>query len=340
MAKRFKSGLVVGKFMPPHMGHVYLINSALANCEKVYVLACYTDTEPIDGASRFKALKRIFWMTNNLEIISVDTSHLPQYESDCDTLDEFYEPWIELIADLAPDIDSVFTSEAYGDDFARYLNVEHFMVDQERTKYPISGTEVRKDPFSNFDMLPPATKRYYQKNVAILGTESTGKTTLTGKLERHFNSIGISTGSMREYGRDYVDTKTTGGWTVEEFEKIAVTHNNLFRTGSLVGVNKLMISDTEAVVTKAFADLYMGENIESKVIDHIIKNQVFDKYILLDIDVPWVDDGTREFPHKREEHLNLIKKNLDHYGIDYEVVSGDYNERFEKSLKIIEEMLA
>ena len=71
-----------------------------------------------------------------------------------------------------------------------------------------------------------------------------------------------------------------------------------------------------------------------------MKNQVFDKYILLDIDVPWVDDGTREFPHKREEHLNLIKKNLDNYGIDYEVVSGDYDERFEKGLKIIEEILA
>ena len=146
---------------------------------------------------------------------------------------------------------------------------------------------------------------------------------------------------MHEYGRTYVERELVGDLDKRDFEIIAKDHSALYTTINYVGdPAKMAISDTEAVITNAFAQLYLGEDFQSDKIDDIVAEQDFDLYLLLDIDVPWVDDGTREFPHKREEHMNLIKKNLDHYGIDYQLVSGNYYERFEKSLKIIDERLA
>lgn len=342
MEKRFKAGLVVGKFMPFHKGHQYLIDTAFENCDKVYVLVCHTPEEPIDGQKRFNMVNEHYQFKDDVIVKSVDTSHLPQYESDCDTLDEFYAPWIPFVAEHAPDIDSVFTSEAYGDDFARYLGVEHYLVDKERTKYPISGTEVRGNLFGKWDMLPDSTKREMQLKIAILGTESTGKSTLCTKLSRFITSYAnISTSQMYEYGRTYVEKELVGELDANDFDTIATRHNNMYRLTNLIGDPvKIQFVDTEAVITNAFAQLYLGEDFQSDIIDTIISKQDFDMYLLMDIDVPWVDDGTREFPHKREEHFNLIKKNLEHYGIDYQVVSGDYYERFEKVLKKVDEKLA
>lgn len=345
MGKKFKRGLVVGKFMPFHKGHEFLIDTAKENCDEVYVLACHTPEEPISAEDRYKMLSGHYeypsMVDSGVIVKSVDTSHLPQYESDCNTLDEFYAPWIPFIAEHAPDIDSVFTSEAYGDDFGRYFGVEHYLVDKERTTYPISGTEVRADLFGKWNMLPLTTRRIMQAKVTILGTESTGKSTLTERLTKHFTDKGITTKLTPEYGRYYVERYLDGELDKEDFEKIAHGHNVQYRIARLIGdVHQLAIVDTEAVITNAFGQLYLGENFHSDKIDRLINNQDFHKYILLDIDVPWVSDGTREFPHRREEHFELIKKNLDHYGIDYELVNGNYDERFEKSLKIIDDLLA
>ncbi|HOF86719.1 MAG TPA: adenylyltransferase/cytidyltransferase family protein, partial [Armatimonadota bacterium] len=47
---RFRTGVVIGKFYPPHQGHHYLINTALARCDRVAVLVCWKpeQTVPID----------------------------------------------------------------------------------------------------------------------------------------------------------------------------------------------------------------------------------------------------------------------------------------------------
>jgi len=339
MEKQFEESLIVGKFMPPHNGHLYLIDTALKHSKLVHLYVCYTDTEPIDGNERYKIIREAYpsWVSKGfLKIHKVNTSDMPQYESDCETLDEFYSHWIKLVNRISPDIDSVFTSEAYGDDFGRYLGVEHYLVDQNRYKHPISGTMVRENPLGYFKHLPDGTKELLRKRVAILGVESTGKSTLTAILAQHYRSYGLDCESQTEYGRDYVDRREDDYvLTKEDFEKIAYFHWGLSHQKEA----PLVIVDTEAVVTHTFGQLYLGEDFQSDAIDGIIKDQKYDDYILLDIDVPWVDDGTREFPHRREEHFELLKNNLIKYGIEYQLVSGNYDERFEKSLKIIEKRL-
>ena len=103
--------------------------------------------------------------------------------------------------------------------------------------------------------------------------------------------------------------------------------------------SKFLFCDTEAITTKVFADMYINKrNIPQ--IDEIIDKQKFNLYILLDIDVPWVDDGTRDFQGERKRHLKLLQNELDSRGINYVTISGsNYNTRLKKAISEVNKFL-
>ncbi len=329
MDERYNNGLVLGKFMPPQTGHVYLINTAAAQCVNLYVMICSDDTQPIAGELRYKWLCEIFKGRENIHIIWC-TDPNPQYPEDCESVDIFYNKyWVPSVHKYVDKLGVIFTSEEYGDEFARYLGVEHVKVDQPRSHYAISATEIRANPFHNWQYVPKEVRSYFKKSIAILGPESTGKSTLVERLAEHFE-----TAYVKEYGRTYVAVTGTDNLTINDFESIAVGHDLCI---SLASHTKTLFVDTEAITTKVFADMYLGE-CKSDIIEGYIKAQEFDLYILLDIDVPWVDDGTRDFPNHRESHLKALKNELESRGIKYVLISGDYEERYKKAIQEVENL--
>lgn len=340
MVKKYKHGLVLGKFMPPTNGHLFLIDFASLKCEKLYVMICSDETQPISGRKRYQWLQQIYSSHPEIEIIWCEDPN-PQYPSECESVDIFYEKyWVPSVYNRILQLDVVFTSEAYGDEFASYLGVEHVLVDIERKQVPVSGTAVRNDPFDNWDFIPFDVKPYFIKKVVIMGPESTGKSTLVKKLSEHFAAHYVA-----EYGRQYALEKGDDPWIENDFELIAVAQQLFIeQMCEVVGDEypqthqNLLIVDTEVLTTKIFGEMYLGKPIESIVFDQVEKMQDFELYIVLDIDVPWIDDGTRDFPTHREWHLNKIKETLDNRGIEYTVISGSYDERFDKAVKLIQNM--
>jgi NadR type nicotinamide-nucleotide adenylyltransferase len=340
MVKRYKHGLVLGKFMPPTNGHLFLIDSAIQKCEKVYVMICSNESEPIHGRLRYNWLKLIYDGNPWVEVIWCDDPN-PLYPHECESPEVFYEKyWVPSVYNRILELDAVFTSEEYGDEFAKYLGVSHELVDLKRITVPISATAVRADPFGNWVHIPFEVKPYFIKKVVILGPESTGKTTLTKKLAEYFAAPYVM-----EYGREYAAEKGDEAWTLNDFEMIAAVQQLLIeQMCEVVGEQyadshqNLLIVDTELLTTKIFGEMYLGKPVESIAFDEVEKLQSFDLYLLLDIDIPWVDDGTRLFPNLREWHFNKIKETLDNRGIEYTVISGSYNERFDKAVKLIQDM--
>jgi len=47
-----RTGLVLGKFMSIHLGHLALIRYARRHCDRLLVLVCANDREPIPGPLR------------------------------------------------------------------------------------------------------------------------------------------------------------------------------------------------------------------------------------------------------------------------------------------------
>jgi NadR type nicotinamide-nucleotide adenylyltransferase len=121
-----------------------------------------------------------------------------------------------LIARYAGEIDAVFTSESYGDELARRLGARHVCVDQPRAKFPISGRAIRADPMAHWDFIPRQARAWFARRVAIVGPESSGKSTLAERLARHFGTMHVP-----EYGRDYCLTRPAESLTLPDFEAIA-----------------------------------------------------------------------------------------------------------------------
>lgn len=56
--KKIGSGLVFGKFMPLHLGHVLLLRFAEASCHRLTIVVCSLENEPIPGHVRFQWVKK------------------------------------------------------------------------------------------------------------------------------------------------------------------------------------------------------------------------------------------------------------------------------------------
>jgi len=241
--------------------------------------------------------------------------------------------WVPSVYKRVVKLDVVFTSEEYGEEFAKYLGIEHVLVDLGRETYPVSGTKVRNNPFDYWDYIPDMVKPYFTKRIVVMGPESTGKSTLAKSLSDYYGGE-----YLEEYGRTYTSTWMKGrNLKKDSFYKIATKHDEQLLNKHAFTLDKHIFIDTEAITTKLFGQLYL-EGYEDERVDEIIQHQWFDLILLLDIDVPWVDDGTRDFPNDRQRHFDMIKAELDRLGRKYVVIQGNYEERFDAAKKEVEKL--
>ena len=147
------TGLVIGRFDPPHLGHSYLIEWAAARCERLVV---FVNTRT-DGQGRDVAPGelRAAWLAElHPDVTVVQVGHA----LDTDWHDEELWPrWIALFRDHWPlerGPDVVFSSDPYVAELARRLGADAVVVDAERRTVPISATQVRADPGAHLDASP------------------------------------------------------------------------------------------------------------------------------------------------------------------------------------------
>lgn len=329
--KKYKNSLVLGKFYPPHNGHLYLIDTAIEHSEKVNLLVCYNDTQSIPGDIRYDTLKSIYEDNDNISIHLVDDGLLPQHENECKTLDEFYGHWVPFVRNITDDLDCVFTSENYGDDFAKYLEIEHFLVDGDRIKYPVSGTKIRTNPFDNWEFIPDEIKPLFVKRIVLMGPESVGKSTLSINLANHYN-----TNYVEEYGKNIFELNGNK-ISIDDFIPISIGRQKL-ENHKLKTSNKLLFCDTEDITTYIFSKMFFPsdyKSIENILLDRVYKNSNYDLYLLLKPDCDIVQDGTRQFLGERISHYESIKSELEKYDCNYIELSGNWEDRFNSSVKII-----
>jgi HTH-type transcriptional repressor of NAD biosynthesis genes len=328
--KKYKNSLVLGKFMPCTTGHKYLIDTAIENSEHTNVIISHNSSQSISGEIRFNCLKQIYKDNPNVSIYQFDDTGLPQHDNECETKDEFYAYWIPEINKLVSDLDVVFTSENYGDDFSRYLGVEHFLVDKDRIKFPVSGTDVRGNVFEKWGFLPDEVRPYFVKRVVLMGPESVGKSTLSKKLANYFD-----TNFVIEYGR--IVYESNGNKVgIEDFIPISTGRQSL-EDWSIKKSNKLLFCDTEDITTYLFMKMFCKEyeDEEKWFIDTITNQKRYDLYILMKPDCVGFQDGTRSFLDTRWEHYEEIKKELQKWKCNFVEIGGDWDERFNESVKIV-----
>ena len=318
------TGMVLGKFMPPHMGHKYLIDFARNYVENLTVLVGTLISEPIPGDLRHRWVKELFPDVNVLHL----TDENPQYPEEHP---DFWQIWHDSIRRLIPSgPDYVFASEDYGWKLAEILGAEFVPVDVGREIVPISGTAVRDNPYENWQYIPECVKPYFVKRVCIFGPESTGKSTLTKRLAEHFHTVYVS-----EYARIVIEAND-GRCCIEDIEKIA--RGQIASEDALVRqANRLLFCDTDLLTTTIWSRELFGKC--PKWVEESANERKYDLYLLLDVDVPWVDDIVRYLPEARKSFFDECEAVLKKCQANYVVIAGSWSERFEKSCLEVEKLI-
>ncbi len=319
-------GMILGKFLPPHAGHRYLIDFARNYCDELTVLVCTLEREPIPGELRYEWMRRMFPDCNVVHI----TDDLPQTP---DEHPEFWPIWRDVVLGAMPHgTDYVFASEDYGFRLAEVLDAEYVPVDHNRELMPTSGSAVREDPIGNWEYIPQEVRPYYLKRVCLFGPESTGKSTLARHLARHFDTVYV-----HEYARPLLDFKN-GECDYPDIERIA--RGQAAAEDALAPrANRVLFCDTDPLTTTIWSDVFFGKCPEWVAKE--AERREYDLYLLMDVDVQWVDDGQRYFPDndERRAFFERCRRALDERGRPYVVIGGDWQERFERAVGAVEERL-
>lgn len=325
-------GFFGGKFLPLHQGHIYAVMKASNYVEKLYVILA--SDEETDRALCFDAgieyipvINRLSWMGETLaDLENIHILYVEDY-----SWDESAKKITDVISEK---ITHVFSSEvAYEDYFHKlYPYAEHIVIDNMRDTVNTSGTEIRSDIFKHWDMIPNCARPYFIKKVAIVGTESCGKSTLTKQLAKYYN-----TNYVHEVGRDYCE-KYSDQLTQDHFDSLAMDHYRLQEIKAETS-NKILFIDSEAVVTQYYAEMYGFE--KTNLIESIAEKQDYDLIIHLEPDVKWVADEFRKMGDQdiRKKNDNILRSMFRQRDIQVSVISGSFVDRFEKAKKLIDELL-
>lgn len=318
-------GLIVGKFYPPHRGHKHLIDFGRSRVDELSVIVCQKPGEFPEGELRAAWLREIHPEVNVLLIDDVYD------EQDSRVWAENSIRWLGFVPDV------VFTSEDYGERFAHFLGCEHVLMDKNREAVPISGTMVRSNPLGCWDFLERPVRAWYAKRICLVGAESTGKTTLAQMLADRYRTVWV-----REYGREYSERKLAEGagydWRSEEFTLIAQTQCERENEAARLA-NKVLICDTDAFATGVWHRRYMDERspeVEAIAAGH----RRPDLYLLTDVGVPFVQDGTRDGESIREWMHETFVAELNAQRRPFRLLSGSWQERFNTAVECVDEVIA
>ena len=338
-----KTGFVVGKFAPLTTGHINFINQASTQCDKLLVLLSYDErwrlkqtpymSEKLTLKNRLKWLKETYNEFDHIIVDFVDESEIPEYPNGWAYYTELVEEKLEKHFGKKS-ADYVFSSEIeYDDGFKTHFpKSEHVLIDPDRENFPISATMVRGDLFKHWDYLPSAVRKEFVYKVVVVGTESTGKTTLTKYLAKMF-----ATSWVEEYGRKFCEDHLFGDeslLTYDDYSTIAFRRKEYEDQASRTA-NRVLICDTNAFITGFYQYLYEGEI--SPLVESMIASEHYDMVIYLDDDVPWIADGLRVHGTKelRSKTKNTLEFLMERYNIDHVRINGTYHQRLNKAYKLI-----
>jgi NadR type nicotinamide-nucleotide adenylyltransferase len=313
-------GFLLGKFMPPHLGHMMLCDFARGYCDELTVLVCSRPGDPIDGALRAA------WMRELVPGARIVHLHreVPQEPSDHP---EFWRIWREIVREVHPEpVDFVFTSEDYGGRLAEELAARHVPFDPQRTVAPVSGTRVRSNPYLYWDYLPAPVRAHYVKTVCLFGPESTGKSTLARKMAAYYHTI-----AAPEYGRTYCEV--FGTYCRADDLRNIVKGQKALEFAAKRQANRLLILDTDRLMTALWADMLLG--VRPPDLDAV--EETADLYLLAEIDIPWADDGTRYFPGEsaRQRFYRICREELEKRGLKFEIIAGEHDLRLKAAVAAV-----
>jgi NadR type nicotinamide-nucleotide adenylyltransferase len=310
-------GVLLGRFLPLHGGHVALIRTAAALVDRLTIIVC---TAPDDWPAGPTRLGWLGELAPAARIVSL-AAPSPAEWADAPAA------WGAQVAALHPEpIDQLFASDPRHGAIAAALGARFVLIDPRFEAVPVRSAAIRARPFEQWRYLPPAVRPAYARTICLHGPESTGKSTLAAQLAAHFDTLFVP-----EYGRTYCE-QFGRMLAMDDLLTIGRTHAALTRA-LLRQCNRRLILDTDPLMTAVWADMMLGTR--DPWFDAY--DAAADLYLLLDIDLPFVDDGLRIYGGRdeRRRFFDLSRAELDRRGVRYRIIGGAADQRLAGALAAI-----
>jgi len=166
--------------------------------------------------------------------------------------------------------------------------------------------------------------------VAILGAESTGKSTLAPALAARYGTLWVP-----EYLREFVDTQQRVPHEDDQFD---IARTQLAREDAMAALpaaQRWLFCDTTPLMTAVYSRIYWG-----RVPPELLALEAAHDYavtLVAGLDLPWMPDGLqRESEAVRKQVHECLLAVLRERGIPFTLLAGDLPQR----LRQVEELLA
>jgi NadR type nicotinamide-nucleotide adenylyltransferase len=168
---------------------------------------------------------------------------------------------------------------------------------------------------------------YYVQRIALVGPESCGKSYLAEKLAQHYNTVYVE-----EYGRTYCEKF---GMDSTELDFAHVAGGQLYREDEMaLQANRVLFCDTDLLVTQVWSEVYFKGKCQPWIFwaNH---ERRYAHFLLCAPDIPWVNDGLREFERERDWMFDRLKKELISRELPFSIISGDFDRRWRVALEAV-----
>lgn len=155
--------------------------------------------------------------------------------------------------------------------------------------------------------------------VAILGTASSGKSTLAAALAGHYGTLWVP-----EYLREFVDTQ---GRVPRESDQFQIASTQVAREDAAAArARRFLFCDTTPLMTAVYSRHYFG-GIDAGLA-RLADARHYDRTLVTAADIPWVADGLQRECEQVSRVVNaLLLEELARRAIPYLLVHGSPEQR-------------
>jgi HTH-type transcriptional repressor of NAD biosynthesis genes len=174
--------------------------------------------------------------------------------------------------------------------------------------------------------------------VALVGGESSGKTTLSQALAAHLGRVhGLRCRLVDEHLRHWCEAAGRAPLAHEQ-AAIAARQARLIAEAAAAPGADLVIADTTALVVAAYSELYFEDRTLWP--EAIEWQRGYDLTLLMGLDLPWVSDGLfRDGPEVRARTDAVLRRVLHEAGLAFQTIWGQGEERLHNALRPIGRLL-
>lgn len=335
-----KYGLVIGTFLLPTEGHIFLIDTAYKYMKhidgKLAVSIAGRSKEPISTFVRKQTLVKYFeqpqYLIFKMRFGTLNDDNAPQNDNGTQ---EFWDYWVrETLNSIGlsrEDISHVFASEPYGKRLAQELNAKFIPVDINRVMTDgIKGSNVRSDIRANWNEIILPMRQELQKSFVFFGADSTGKSTMS---KRFANDPRFKGTHIPEWARDYLENNGTD-LSDEKMQTIARGQFAVTSSVRTQARHPWIYMDTDLLTTIGYNMIYNKNSVIPLYLKHLFKPADF--YIVMNSNIPFEKDDLRYGITKRESTDNFWIELLEEFKCNFYVVKEtDHEKQFEEIAHVI-----